>query len=372
MQLGERGRLSFRRQRSRAGKHVRTFFLLNVCVLIFVHCCIGIAQSYPVWADTQRDWRIYKSNFIAQDGRVIDTGNKGISHSEGQGTGMLLAAYAGDEEAFYRVWRWTNANLQRSDHLFSWRWDPTGTPEISDPNNATDGDLLIAWALIEGHRVWRDESLLSEALMIAKAIEMHAVYQSDHFVLLKPAASHFDYGDYVVVNPSYYVFPALEAIATVSDSEIFRRLLQDGLNLLPEATFGANELPADWITVDAQGTVDVWHERPARFGYEAVRIPLYLIWAGHCVSDLHAAIDSAWARLGSDGSPPSYVGLFDGDTPGYTSSSGYRAISSLISACRTGQCRQDELTLKPLDYSEAYYGASLHLFSKYAAETPCR
>ena len=37
------------------------------------------------------DWRIFKQRFLAADGRIVDDGNGGISHSEGQGYGMVLA-----------------------------------------------------------------------------------------------------------------------------------------------------------------------------------------------------------------------------------------------------------------------------------------
>ncbi|MEG9529489.1 MAG: glycosyl hydrolase family 8, partial [Hyphomicrobiales bacterium] len=41
-------------------------------------------------------WRAYRSRFITDQGRVVDTANGQISHSEGQGYGMLLAVAAGD------------------------------------------------------------------------------------------------------------------------------------------------------------------------------------------------------------------------------------------------------------------------------------
>jgi endoglucanase len=41
------------------------------------------------WADTA--WESYKSRFMMPDGRIIDTGNGNVSHTEGQGFAMLLA-----------------------------------------------------------------------------------------------------------------------------------------------------------------------------------------------------------------------------------------------------------------------------------------
>ncbi|VFS87165.1 Endoglucanase precursor [Raoultella terrigena] len=35
------------------------------------------------WADTA--WESYKSRFMMADGRIVDTGNGSVSHTEGQG-----------------------------------------------------------------------------------------------------------------------------------------------------------------------------------------------------------------------------------------------------------------------------------------------
>jgi endoglucanase len=93
-------------------------------------------------------WRDYKSRFISEQGRVIDTANGGISHSEGQGYGMLLAVAADDRAGFDALWGWTRANLMvRDDELIAWRWEPDKRPAVADMNDAADGDLLVAWAL---------------------------------------------------------------------------------------------------------------------------------------------------------------------------------------------------------------------------------
>src|SRR4051812_32573749 len=90
-------------------------------------------------------WPIFKSRFVLPSGRVVDTGNEGVSHSEGQGYGMLFAEANNDRACFEQLWRWTKRNLQvRPDRLLSWRWRPVGTSGVADdPNNASDGDLLV-------------------------------------------------------------------------------------------------------------------------------------------------------------------------------------------------------------------------------------
>ena len=43
----------------------------------------------------ESDWAAYRDRFVLADGRVVDDGNGGISHSEGQGYGLLLAVLGG-------------------------------------------------------------------------------------------------------------------------------------------------------------------------------------------------------------------------------------------------------------------------------------
>ncbi|XBS68472.1 glycosyl hydrolase family 8 [Acerihabitans sp. KWT182] len=96
-------------------------------------------------------WQQYKQAFVLPDGRVVDTGNHDVSHSEGQGYGMLMAVFNDDKQTFANIWRWTRQTLYRDDvGLFSWRYEPQEKVAIADPNTASDGDTLIAWALLLG------------------------------------------------------------------------------------------------------------------------------------------------------------------------------------------------------------------------------
>ena len=84
---------------------------------------------------------------------MVDTGNGGITHSEGQGWAMLFALQAGDRTRFERIADWTRENLRRtSDGLHAWRGK--GSDGSEDLNNATDGDLFIATALILAGEQW--------------------------------------------------------------------------------------------------------------------------------------------------------------------------------------------------------------------------
>ena len=70
------------------------------------------------------NWKQYKNRFLMSNGRILDTNNGNISHSEGQGTAMLFAVTNNDRRSFEQIWRWTVEHLQiRGDALFAWKWN---------------------------------------------------------------------------------------------------------------------------------------------------------------------------------------------------------------------------------------------------------
>ncbi|MFN3919925.1 MAG: glycosyl hydrolase family 8 [Methylohalobius sp.] len=303
-------------------------------------------------------WSDYQARFI-QDGRVIDTGNGNISHSEGQGYGMLLAVAAKDRIAFDRLWQWTRVNLQvRQDRLFMWRRRP-GTPLAEeDPNTASDGDLLIAWALIEAAKTWQDEALAQAAREILVDLKRTAIRTWQGKVVLLPGAFGFERPEALTLNLSYWVFPAFRRFAEEDPDPLWSKLIASGIELLHQARFGAFKLPPDWL--ETGEALKPWRERPPRFGYDAVRIPLYLIWSGYQNSDLLKPYASYWQAFG--GFIPPWIDLEIGCVAAYPAPAGTQAIAALTRH-KAGQ----SFWFRPPPPDQDYYSATLVLLSHLAA-----
>ena len=236
----------------------------------------GCARAQPA----SGGWPDFAARFLAPDGRIIDTGNGNISHSEGQGYGLLFAEAAGDRVAFDRIWNWTRLTLARSDvSLFAWRYDPAAAQPLSDPNNATDGDTLIAWALLRAAARWGGTDYAEQSGRIRAAVLTRLVRPFGGRTLLLPGLEGFTTPDHVTINPSYYVWPALDAFAA-TDAGGWRTLLADGERLMTDIRFGSFRLPTDWVDVAANGILSPAAGRPPRFGFDAIRVPLYLAWSG--------------------------------------------------------------------------------------------
>ena len=301
-------------------------------------------------------WQDYTSRFLDASGRIVDNANGGISHSEGQGYGLLLAFFANSPSDFAQIWSFTKTEMMiRDDGLTAWKWDPAAQPHVTDINNASDGDLLIAYALAMAGAAWEREDYLASAAALARAILDHVVVESGGRVLLLPAAEGFDSGeraDGPVINPSYWIFEAFPIMAILAPSDRWSRLQQDGIALIGKMQFGPRQLPAEWVSLARQ-------PKPAEgfaaeFGYNAIRIPLYLLRASLEHIELAKRLLEGMTIDGA----PAIIDLPSGQAKERLEDPGYQFVNHIL-ACvsegRTIPVAARELT------SQVYYPATLHL-----------
>jgi endoglucanase len=315
---------------------------------------------------SETNWRAYVARFVTADGRVVDTANGAVSHSEGQGYGMLLAVAASDRSAFERIWGWTRANLMtRDDALLAWRWEPNQRPAVADMNNATDGDLLVAWALTEAAEAWSDASYRTAARRLAVEIGRKlVVHTAEGEQLLLPALAGFsaeDVADGPVINLSYYVFPAFSRLAIVAPEFDWAGLSRSGLRLIERAQFGPYKLPSEWISAKQEKLTPAAGFVPA-FSYNSIRMPLYMAWAGVGRAADYAPFLELWAKRSSAGLP--LIDLASNRIAGTTAEHGYEALPAFTSCA---------ITHTPLprafwdvSFKENYYPVTLQLLSQAA------
>ena len=326
----------------------------------------GPARAARPASGFHHEWFHFQARFLLHEGRVVDSGNGGVSHSEGQGWGLLFALWADDRPAFERILGWTRRVLRRpGDALHAWRFRPQAGLAVDDPNNATDGDLCIAWALLEAGQRWDAPDYTVLGTAIARDILRLLVRRVGAYSVLLPGTQGFELAEGTVINPSYYVFPAFAALARAVPDPAWVRVAADGLVLLRACRFGRWGLPPDWALLGrADGGLSLPAGWPPRFSFDAVRVPLYLAWAGLWGEPALEQIRGFWT---DPAHPvlPAWADLGTGATAPYAASPGVAAIARLIGAQRLAGpvAQQAEASVAE---APNYYSAALSLLVRRA------
>lgn len=309
------------------------------------------------------DWAVFRENCVAPDGRVIDTGNGNISHSEGQGYAMLFAVAYGDRARFESIWEWTQKNLQTrpGDKLLSWLWKPDGSGSggaVTDPNNASDGDLLVAWALVRAGKLWGDFSYTRSALEILADLRRLNIVDLDGRPTMLPGTIGFKKDDGLLLNPSYFIFRAFRELEETFPNAGWAELAASGRDLVGAARFGEFRLPTEWVFTKPSSALEPAAGFAPDFGYNAIRIPLYIFWDDPG-SGLLAPFHDFWGRFRNN-PPPATVNVITGAYGPDPALPGMLSIARAVDAAAA----REPLTvaaLEPVARGEVYYSACLKL-----------
>ena len=325
---------------------------------------IATSPAHPMYP--ANEWRSFKSRFLSEDGRIVDTGNGGESHSEGQGWGLLFAVTAQDQASFDLILNWTARVLRRpNDALHAWRYVPKDQRSVQDLNNAVDGDMFIAAALSRAGRLWGRPDHLLTAAAIGRDILRLLVRSIGAFMVLLPGIEGFETADEIIVNPSYYAFPMMSELAKIVPSQLWDRLQRDGRALIEQGRFGHWSLPPDWLRIgktdSALSPAPGW---PPRFSYDAVRVPLWWIWQKLPAGPAMQSLGEFWST-----SPlnvvPAWVDLKTNDVAPYAATPGIIAVMRLM---RLAAGEHTEPSGPTISGSVDYYNASLILLSQIAEQ----
>ena len=209
-------------------------------------------------------WQEYKNKYFKNDSFIIDPYNNNRVTSESQGYGMILAVIYDDKDTFYKLWKWTKVNMLREDYLFSWHYNNA----VVDRNNATDGDLLIAYALRLAYLKWKNEEYLVDYNKIKNSIKKLIVVVLDEKerknILLLPGAYGFSNEKYdIQIFPSYYIPFILKEF---KDDRLFKLsldyLLNEIIALSPLTNTVRFNLIEKKLTLNSEINMDVYRLIP--------------------------------------------------------------------------------------------------------------
>jgi endoglucanase len=312
-------------------------------------------------------WDAWKSSFLTAEGRVVDTLQKnGASHTEGQGYGMYLATVFRDGPAFASMYQWTERHLAvRPDALLAWRWLPGEANPVPDRNNASDGDLFIAWALVRGASAFDNRGYLTRATEIAQDLATNCVVPmpgaSDKTVFL-PASVGFSHATHITINPSYYMPLAMREVAAATGVSMLAVCAQHGEVLLQD--LAADGLVPDWVDI-ADGRATASATMSPNTGYEALRVPLFLIWSRLPQHNAVRRMAAVYERTVQPGvGVPTVIEPISGVVLETSGDLGYQALAGLTLCSARNTIGA---TIPPFSAAQPYYPATLQLFAMVAA-----
>ena len=322
---------------------------------------VMVSMLFSSFSLAGQAWESYKVRFLMPDGRIVDTGNKNISHSEGQGYAMLMAVANDDQATFNSLWSWTSNTLKNKDNgLFYWRYNPVEADPVKDKNNASDGDILIAWALLKASQRWNDNHYATASDAITQALIKNTVILYAGYRVMLPGVKGFHFNSYVNLNPSYFIFQAWQDFASRSHLSVWYELIRDGSLLLGKMGWGRSHLPTDWVSLSVDGKLSPAKEWPPLMSFDAIRIPLYVIW-WNPQSTLLTPWRSWWQNYDRNRTP-AWVNVVTNDTAPYMMNEGLLAVRDLT----MGNVSTNVQILAQDDY----YAASLKMLVWIAQQKP--
>lgn len=341
----------------------RQFLGLATQVSVAFASAGATAQTIPMDHPLQSLWQAWRTSHLDFSGRVVDDLQSRASHSEGQGYGMLLAAEVGDEEAFRRMAEWTQANLAiRDDALLAWRWLPDLPERVPDRNNASDGDLFHAWALLRGAerfgvQAWRDQAGDVARDLVRKCLASRP--DRPDLQILMPASQGFSTSDGLIVNPSYMMPRAMRELAMATGHTNLADAARSGLALMSEIAEGG--LVPDWLELTSDGRREA-SGFSKNAGYEALRVPLFLAWSGERRHPALRRAAEAMARA-QHGHAATVIDSQTGEILETSTDPGYSAIAALAE-CAVADGKGARIP--PYGAAQPYYPSTLHMFAMMA------
>lgn len=218
---------------------------------------------------------------------------RGCTVSEGIGYGMLITLFAGDWDAFNRLWVYSiayrNSAYSSERGLMPWltssfSWD------IGDDASATDADLDIAAALVIAYYKTGSSAYLEDALKLMTAIWDNEINPSN-LLIYSGDTPMWKTAD-PVYNLSYFSPVALRLFAMVDPAHNWTGVLDAEYAYMQQIQASGTGVLPDWsngagIAVDpdngSAGTT-YW-----TFNKESVRIPWRLAWDYYWFQDARAA-----------------------------------------------------------------------------------
>lgn len=271
---------------------VRNLFLIFI-IISYVGLVFYSIGSNKKAMQKDNYWAWYRA-YITQGeyGTFVNTGSEEhpIALSESQGYGMLITILAAEkgyikEDQFIRLFHYYKANrISEQIPLMKWRQEKTnGIWGDSDQNNATDGDLDIAYALIQAEKQWphSTEHYGRAARKLLDAIKTYNYSQTTGLLTVGNWAS-VDRRAEKMIRPSDIIPSYFDTFAAYTHDAFWTTLSNNAISALEKMSQQtASGLLPDFAWVQGNDIIpakpyEVANQNDGNYAYNAARIPLRL------------------------------------------------------------------------------------------------
>ena len=353
------------------------------CALMLALMTSGMALQARA-ADARGECRIWPEadafgrTFIGDSGRVVDPATpNGQTTSEGQSYGLFFALVANDRKRFEERLHWTEDNLANGDltsRLPAWQWGKRNddTWGILDDNSASDGDLWIAYVLIEAGTLWKETRYTALGQLLAGRILREETIVVDGLGrVMLPGSKGFRLSpDSIRLNPSYLPIQLLQRLAaTATDAESaaqWRQQIKPAVRIIAES--GPRGFVPDWVLYRSKHGFSEDAKTAAAGSFNAIRSYL---WAGMLTAEdpVRMKLAKSMAPMISatkiNGVPPMQVDTRNGALEGSGDAGFSAAMLPLLSTSSNSATNIQRIRItarSPFTRQNNYYEQALTLF----------
>jgi len=261
-------------------------------------------------------YNIWKSKFVQNVGdcayvKFTDKGND-VTVSEGIAYGMLLSAYAADQDLFKRLSSFFHTN-KKGVGVLPWQLQVNGScqasihSETGSEGAATDADLDAAIAYLVAAEQWDNSEYYSRAVALIQSIRASEMWENGGNVYTMNGDTWGEKG-HQLFNPSYQSPAYYRVYAEHDNADFWNKAITTSEMVLKNNANPSTGLTGNWCNID--GTQSLADKTPNEYGMDACRVPWRMatdvVWYGEETAAVAASICAKmnnWAQNDfSDGS----------------------------------------------------------------------
>lgn len=270
---------------------VKNLILVLLAIVVYLGI-IGYVRISNDWMLDEKYYRSWRHDYVKSQGREKEYVNAASTNktlcalSEAQGYGMLLAVKAAkknlaSQQDFQKLDNYYLANRLPDSNLMAWKQEYSKKEWKSNLTSASDGDMLIAQALLRADKIWPGHGYKAQACRLIKDISKFEVNDSDRIVTVGnwvDKRSHF----YNMIRTSDVMPKAFEEFYQATKDKNWLAIKGQMLSYLNQlSTQHKTGLVPDfaWIIngrARAAKANDVASSNDGYYGANACRVPMLL------------------------------------------------------------------------------------------------